>query len=260
MDKNWIARRRSMMVVVPALAIAIGVGALIGIGGSGKNDVYALENSSVAQRATITVSGRGELQAAPDVAYVSVAVETRALTAKEAQSKNAQQFSGLTKLLYDTYKMVSKDVKTTSFNVQPEYIYNNNDGTSKVKGYLATHSLQITTRDLNGVGKLLDDLSASGANRVDGIRFDTEKQDQYELQTLDKAMANAKAKAQTLAKAAGKELQDVITISQNSVNIIPISQRNVVMESKAAADGAQTTVETGEITLSADITVTYEMK
>lgn len=258
MKNNWITSRRWKMAVVPVLAFAIGIGALIGAIGSGKNEVHALEN--VSERSTITVSGNGKLQAAPDVGYVNVAVETRALTAKEAQSKNASAFSGLTKLLYDTYKMAAKDVKTTSFNVQPEYTYNNNDGTSKVKGYLAVHSLQITTRDLNGVGKLLDDLSASGANRIDGVQFDTEKQDQYELQTLDKAMANAKAKAQTLAKAAGKELQDVITISQNSMNVVPIyNQRNTMMSDKAA-DSAGTTVETGEITLSADITVTYEMK
>ncbi|MFC5651969.1 SIMPL domain-containing protein [Paenibacillus solisilvae] len=260
MNDKWSVRRRSLMVFVPVLAIAIGVGALFGTIGNGKNNVYALESGSAAERSTITVSGKGELKAAPDVAYVNVAVETRALTAKEAQSKNATQFAGLTKLLYDTYKMAAKDVKTTSFNVQPEYTYNNNDGTSKVKGYLAAHSLQITTRDLNGVGKLLDDLSASGVNRVDGVQFDTEKADQYELQTLDKAMANAKAKAQTLAKAAGKELQDVITITQNSINVVPVNNgRNIMMESKAA-DSAQTTVETGEITLSADITVTYEMK
>ena len=80
----------------------------------------------------------------------------------------------------------------------------------------------MTTRDLNGIGQLLDDLSASGANRMDGVQFDTEKQDQYELQALEKAMANAKAKAETLAKAAGKQLKGVLTISQNSANSGPI--------------------------------------
>ena len=70
---------------------------------------------------------------------------------------------------------------------------------------------------------------------MDGVQFDTEKQDQYELQALDKAMANAKAKAETLAKAAGKQLKDVITISQNSMNAVPIYiQRNTMMADKAA--------------------------
>ncbi|BBH23131.1 hypothetical protein Back11_44760 [Paenibacillus baekrokdamisoli] len=260
MSKSWIERRRNLLIVVPALAIAIGVGALTGVGGSGKNAVYALGESNVQQKSTITVNGKGELQAAPDVAIVNVAVETRALTAKEAQSKNAVEFAGIKKLLFDTYKMASKDVQTVGFYVQPEYTYNNTDGTSKVKGYLATHSLQIKTRDLDGIGKLLDALSVSGANRIDGVQFDTEKQDEYELQTLDKAMANAKAKAQALAKAAGKQLKDVITISQNGVSSTPIFNQRNLAAAPDKSGGMDTSVETGQITLSTDITVVYEMQ
>ncbi|MFC4812196.1 SIMPL domain-containing protein [Paenibacillus sp. GCM10023250] len=250
-------------LLVPVLALAVGVGAVLGGAGQGSKPVYAVESGAAAQKNTITVSGNGKIEAAPDVAYVSVAVEARAATAKDAQAKNATQFSGLTKLLYETYKLAAKDVKTTGFSVQPEYEYNPKDGSSKVKGYVAVHAVQVTTRDLNGIGKLLDALSASGANRVDGVRFDTEKQEQYELQALDKAMANAKAKAAALAKAAGKQVTDVITITQNSANSGPIFINQGEMAAAAADSAAgapSTSVQTGEITVSTDITVVYEMK
>ncbi|QHT58907.1 SIMPL domain-containing protein [Paenibacillus lycopersici] len=248
--------------LVPALALAVGVGAMFGTGGHGVKPAYAVDNGAIVQKSTITVAGTGKIDAAPDVAYLNVAVEARAATAKEAQSKNATQFAGLTKLLYDTYKTDKKDVKTTGFSVQPEYEYNSKDGTSKIKGYLAVHNIQVTTRNLDGIGKLLDDLSASGANRVDGVQFDTEKQEQYELQALDKAMANAKAKGEALAKAAGKQVKEVLTITQNSANSGPIfyGKAEMAAATNAAADSASTSVQAGEITISTDITVVYEMQ
>lgn len=246
--------------LVPVLALAVGVGAMFGAAGGGSKAVYAVDNGAVAQKSTITVSGSGKIDAAPDVAYLNVAVEARAATAKEAQAKNATQFAGLTKLLTGTYKVAAKDLKTTGFYVQPEYDYNSKEGTNTIKGYLATHSIRITTRDLDGIGKLLDDLSASGANRVDGVQFDTEKQDQYELQALDKAMANARAKADTLAKASGKQVKDVISISQNSSNSGPIFYGAADMAKSDAPAAGGTSVEAGEVTVSTDITVVYEMQ
>ncbi|MBW7477686.1 SIMPL domain-containing protein [Paenibacillus oenotherae] len=255
------ARKRSMLLIVPALAVAIGIGAVLGASG-GKAEVYALDATASVQKGLITVSGNGELRAAPDVAYVQVAVETRAATAKDAQSKNATQFAGLKKVLFEKYKMAAKDVQSTGISVQPEHQYNNKDGTSKIVGYISTHSIRITTRDLEGTGTLLDDLSTAGANRVDGIQFDTEKQDQYELQALEKAMANAKLKAETLAKAAGRQLKGVVNIAQSNVSNGPIPYYgNYAMKSEAAADSAgSTSVQTGEITLSTDVTVVYEME
>ncbi|WP_308637308.1 SIMPL domain-containing protein [Paenibacillus silvisoli] len=248
-------------VLVPVLALAVGVGALMGAAGHGANEVYAVDNGTIVQKSTITVSGTGKLEAAPDVAYLSVAVEARAATAKEAQSKNATQFAGLKKVLFDTYKMNAKDVKTVGFYVQAEYDYNSKDGSSKIKGYVAVHNIQITTRNLDAIGKLLDDLSASGANRVDGVQFNTEKQEQYEIQALEKAMANAKAKAAALAKAAGKQVKEVISISQNGTSGGPIYYGRAEMATGASMDDkASTSVQTGVINVSADVTVVYEMQ
>ena len=149
-DEKKGYRRYSMLLVVPVLAAAIGIGVVIGAGGP-KAEVQAAATDGGVERGLITVSGNGELQVAPDVAYINVGIETRAATAKEAQAKNANQFAAMEKVLYDTYKMAKKDVKTVGFYVQPEYKYNEKDGTSKVTGYVATHTVQITSRDRKSV-------------------------------------------------------------------------------------------------------------
>jgi uncharacterized protein YggE len=224
--------------------------------------VFAQETDGGSLKQTITVTGDGEMKAAPDVAYLNLAVETRAATAKEAQAANAKQFEALKKVLFTTYKMDQKDVQTTGFYVQPQYRYNEKDGTNKITGYVATHSVQITTRDLANIGKLFDDLSAAGANRIDGVQFDTEKKEQYEAQALEKAVANAKVKAEALAKAAGRQLKGVISIAQNGTNAQPLiyDKMQVMNESAASADRAATSVQTGQITVSAGITVVFEMQ
>ncbi|WP_274654961.1 SIMPL domain-containing protein [Paenibacillus humicola] len=249
------------LVLVPALAVAVGVGAMIGASG-GKADVFAAQGDTAGSGApsTITVSGSGDVKVTPDVAYVSVAVDSRAASAKEAQAANAKQFGALENVLYTKHNMDPKDVQTTGFVVQPVYTYNDKDGTNKITGYTATHSIQITMRDLAGIGQLLDELSSAGANRVDGVRFDTEKQDQYELQALDDAMNHAKAKADALAKAAGRQVKGVVSITQNGESSPPVVF-NAAAKSLAAADsGGSTSVQAGQIDVTADITVVYEMQ
>ncbi|GGD98959.1 SIMPL domain-containing protein [Paenibacillus nasutitermitis] len=255
-----IQKGRKKWILTAALAVAVGIGAVIGANG-GLGNVYAAEEVGNVQKGIITVSGKGELQASPDVAYINVGVETRAATAKEAQANNATKFAALQKVLFEKNKLATKDVKTTNFNVQPQYTYNEKDGTNKVTGYVATHSIQITSRELTTIGQLLDQLSTAGANRMEGVQFDTEKQDQYELQALEKAMANAKSKAETLAKAAGKQVKEVVNVTQTSAGSVPIYNNRAMAESaQSSADGAGSVLQTGEITLSAHVQVTYEMQ
>lgn len=254
-------RKYTMLLVVPALAVAVGVGSLLGAGG-GRDNVYALEAAASVQKGLVTVSGEGKLQAAPDVAYIRLAVETRAATAKEAQANNATKFAALKKVLFEKHKLAAKDVQSSGFSVHPDYQYNNKDGTSKIVGYVSAHSVRITTRDLEGIGQLLDDLSAAGANRVDGIQFDTEKGEQYEIQALEKAMVNAKAKAEALAKAAGRQIKGVVNISESNVSSGPIPYYGDynMAKNEAADSAAPTSIQTGQISLSSNVTVVYEMQ
>ncbi|TYP69192.1 SIMPL domain-containing protein [Paenibacillus methanolicus] len=257
-QKTNKGKKRPMLLLVPALAVAIGFGTIIGAGGP-TPFVKAAETVSV-ERGLITVAGKGEIKVAPDVAYINAGVETKAATAKEAQAKNAAQFAAIEKLLFTTYKLDKKDVKTTGFYVQPQYQYNEKDGTSKIIGYTATHSIEITSRNLDGIGALLDNLSTAGANRVDGVRFDVENQEQYELQAMEKAMAQAKRKADVLAKAGGRAVKQVVNITQGDVASVPIFQTAKIMAESAADSAGGSSVQTGEVTVSTSVTVSYEMQ
>jgi len=244
---------------VAALAAVIMAVGWIGFGGKSEVSTASAEGSNSAPN-TITVGADGSIKVDPDVAYVNFTVETRGKTAQEAQQANATKFASVEKTIYETFAIDKKDVQTTGFNVQPEYNYTEKDG-QVLKGYVADHSVKVTYRKLDEVGKLLDALSASGANRVDGVAFGTEKQDQYELEALKQAMANAGAKANVLASSAKRQLGAVLNIVQGNVDSIPSPLTAEKAKVLASADSAAfTSVQTGQIEIDVSVTVQYEMK
>lgn len=245
-------------LTIAAVVLAATMIGWLGFGGKEEIGTVAAETTETVQN-TITVGAEGSIKVEPDVAYVNFGVVTRGKTAQEAQQENATKFAAVEKALYETFGIDKKDVQTTGFNVQPEYNYTEKDG-QVLKGYVANHEVQVTYRKLAEIGKLLDALSAAGANQMNGVGFSTEKRDQYELEALKNAMANADAKAGVLATSAKRQLGEVINIVQGSAAPIPVVQRMPEM-AKAMSDSAgSTSVQAGQIEINVNVTVQYRMK
>lgn len=221
--------------------------------------VYAAEQSTSADKRLISVTGQGEITITPDVAYISLGIQTEAATANEAQMANAKAFASLEKMLFEDFKLDKKDVKTSGFSVQPEYSYTDRD--PKIKGYSASQILQVTYRDLDKLGAFLDAASRAGANRIHSVQFSTEKGQEYELQAINKAMDNAKAKAETIAKFAGKELKGIVHVVQGGGNGIPVQRANVQFMSADMAfpeAAPSTSISVGELKVTTTVSVQYE--
>jgi uncharacterized protein YggE len=219
--------------------------------------VLAAEETKALDSHTINVVGEGELSVAPDVAYISIALVTKANTAKEAQSNNAAGFSNVQKVLFDTYKLDKKDVLTSGFQVQPVYTYANKEE-PKITSYSATQTIRISYRDLAKIGMLLDDLSSAGVNQMNGIQFDTEKRQEYEIQAIDLAMNNAALKAKAIAKNSGKELKGVINVTQGGTNAAPITYNREMMKMADSMSSSATSISPGELKITTNISVQYE--
>jgi hypothetical protein len=251
-SKNWLIGAVAAAVVLTVCAQTFTLTAKPGI-------ALAAEQTNADAKRTITVSGTGELTVTPDVAYVNLAVVTKADNAKDAQASNAQSFAQLETVLYDNYKLDKKDVKTSGFQVQPDYSYA--DKEPKITGYTATQTIQVTYRAMDKIGVFLDDVSKAGVNQVNGIQFSTEKRQDYEIQALDSAMDNAEAKAQAIAGHAGKQLKGVLNVTQTGSGGTPILYDNVgVMMKSAAAAAAPTSISPGELKITTGVTVQYEFE
>src|SRR3989338_1170031 len=157
---------------------------------------------------SIIVSGIGEMNVTPDIAYVTFGVESQNKNAKEAQQKNAQISSQVERILKERFKLEKNDVKTVGYHVTPENNYAQNR--REFLGYKVSNTIQVSFRALKEIGALLDAVGGAGVNNVQGIQFDTEKRLDYQVEALTAAMENAKRKADTTPRAAARPVRRVL--------------------------------------------------
>ncbi len=220
------------------------------------NHAEPVNAEEVKQNGTISVTGQGEIMVKPDVAYIQVGLDTTGKTAKESHDANAKQFTELSKVLKDL-KIAEKDIKTTRFNTYPNYEWINNK--QELKGYRTEQMIQVTYRDLDKIGTVLDQLTTAGANRVQGVQFGSEKIEEYKLEALDKAMENARSKADRLVKHAGSKIKGVISISESGSYYQPMYDygANIGFSMSTKEEAYSTQIYSGEIKVQANVSVSY---
>jgi hypothetical protein len=156
----------------------------------------------------LSVVGHGKVAAVPDVADINIGVVSQGPTAKEALRANSEAMSTLHRVLKER-GVAAKDVETTQIQVSPVYSHPDprkpgaEDSVPKVVGYRVTNSVEVTVREINKLGEMLDAVVEAGANQVTGIAFRVDKPEQLLDQARKLAMADAKRKAELLAGEAG---------------------------------------------------------
>ncbi len=204
---------------------------------------------------TITVGGNGEEKGKPDIATISVGVVTKGKNAADAVSENAKAVQKLLDTLRSS-GIAEKDIQTSSISVYPLYKYNNNnEGT--INGYQANNQLIATIRKVSDVGKVIDSISITGDYSINGVSFSIENTDDLESSALELAVSSAKRKADAVAKASG-----VTIIGVKSINVDSYSgKRFIEGYPTASADaGVPTQVLSGDVSVSANVTVQYLIK
>jgi uncharacterized protein YggE len=206
----------------------------------------------------ITVVGMGKASGTPDVAHVNVGIETEADTVQKAVSDNKDK---MTKLL-DTLKglgIADKDIQTTNYGV---YTQRQPGPDGKGQGpttYNVNNQVNVTVRDVNKLGDVLDKAVAAGANNVYGVSFSVDDTTKLEADARAKAIADAKARAESLAKLSGVTLGDVLSVSEVIGGPSPLydSQR---MSAAAGLGGGGAPIQPGELEVNTSIQVTFGIK
>lgn len=192
---------------------------------------------------TVTVTGNGTVTAVPDRAEVSAGVETRAATAKAALAATG---TAMQKVIAALRANGGKDVTTQTVSLSTAF-----DQNGQPNGFVASNVASAET-SLDGAGALIDAAVAAGANTVYGPSLSRSDADALYDQALAKAVDDAKARAEILAKAAGRQLGGVTAIVEGGSAPVPFA-------AKAGAADAVTPVVSGPQDTSASVTVTYEL-
>ncbi len=207
---------------------------------------------------TIAVSGNGVAFGTPDIAVASIGVQTRNANPGAAVSENTDKMTGIIDAL-KALGIDAKDIQTTNFSVYAQQNYDTNGQPTDIT-YVADNTVTITVRDLNKVGEALGKAVAAGANNIYGVNFSVSDQSKLEAEARDKAMADAKARAEQLAKAAGVTLGAPMTISEYTSAPPVTYAADVKGLGLGGGSGAPVPVSTGQIQVNLQVSVTYEIK
>src|SRR5439155_26407658 len=155
----------------------------------------------------ITSSGEGEVILAPNRALLRLGVEVRSATAAEASSHAGRRARAVRDAIH-ALGFPPDSIRTVSFNVGPTYDYQRS---RKPVDYRAAVALQLKLRSLDQIGAVLDTALAAGTTEVPTIGFDSDSIPAARSVALGKAVQQARADADVIARAAGGTLGRLLT-------------------------------------------------
>jgi uncharacterized protein YggE len=219
----------------------------------GPRQILAADPASPAEH-TVSVAGTGRVILSPDTADLRLGVLATAKTVKEARATAA---SAMTAVLASLQKLgiADRDIQTTVLSLQPVYDYPSTGKAPILTGYNLSNTVAVTIRDLAKLADAIDGALASGATSLDSVSFRVDDQTAAEKQARESAMADAKAKASTLAAAAGVSITGIQSISE-TVAPIPYPIYYGYAEAGAARD-VQTPVMPGTSEVSVSVSVVF---
>ena len=213
--------------------------------------------ASAALRGTrLDIVATGEVSRVPDIARISAGVVTSAPTATAALEQNSRQMASVRAALKRA-GIADRDIQTSSINLFPEYRQDERGQTApQIVAYRASNEVSVRFRDIANSGKILDALVSQGANQINGPMLSVDKPEAALDEARVKAMQTARARADLYARALGKRVVRVVSISESGGNYTPYPRPMMRM---AAASAESTSIEPGEQTLAISLSVSFEL-
>ena len=211
--------------------------------------------STIQPETTITLTGKGTVDHAPDVAMISLGVQVEAKTAAEAMTQQAEKMNGVFAAV-KAAGIADRDMQTGQLSLNPVYEYPNN-ARPRLTGYQASNQLNIKVRKLDQLGKTLDAVVKGGGNTINGVSFSIDKPEQFQDDARVSAIKDAAARAELYAKAVGYKVKRIVTISEQDYFPQPVPMMAMRMQQDQTA--ASTPVAAGEVTLTQTVNVVFEL-
>ncbi len=205
------------------------------------------------------VTGEGKTFVTPDIAKITVGVAESGLSLKTVQDSVNKKSAALTDAVKNL-GVKKEDIKTTSYNLYPQYDYQNSP--NRLTGYQVSTTYEITIRDFDKINDLIVVATGAGANMEGGISFEVNEETKKEKlqEAREAAASDAKEKAQSLASAAGITLGKVINISenqgQNEIRPLPAMGGAVTLDKMAI----EPSVQAGQTEISVIVTLSFEVR
>ena len=195
-EKNWLP--------IVGLALVLAIASLAGCT-PGTTTIESIEEINISNRQEgIWISGTGEVSAVPDIVDLRLGIEATETSVAEAQTQAAEAMNDVMTVLTSN-GVAQKDIQTQYFSIRQVTSWDRDKEEEVVIGYRVTNTVAVTIRDVDKVSSIIDTVAEAGGDltRIDSINFSVDDPSEYYDEAREEAVANAKAKAEELAKLAG---------------------------------------------------------
>ncbi len=207
---------------------------------------------------TITVSAEGKVTVSPDIAKISFSAVSEGVDPEKIADENNRKMN----MAIDFIKsqgIDAKDIKTTQYNLQPKYEYDEKTQKTFISGYALTQTVLIKVRDLRKVGKILADLPALGINQIGSISFEVDDPEKYLTEARNQAFEKVKIKAKEMSEKNGVELGKVVNFFEYQGGQ-PVPYYMEALNKGGAVPSVMPSIEPGTQEVKIQVSMTYEIK
>lgn len=217
---------------------------------------YHYIGKAATQQNTIAISGEGKVTATPNIAMTEIGLLTEKKDVASAQKENTEKMNKLIAAV-KAAGVEEKDIQTTQYQIYPKYDYSN--GKSNITGYNVSQSVTVKIRDLAKISAVLAKVGEAGANQVSNLTFTIDEPESLRVQAREKALENAKEKAEALAKMLGVKILRVASFNEyNQAEPMPLYARSA--EAYGIGGGAPAPdIQTGTLDVKVGVNVIYEI-
>lgn len=225
---------------------------------------------------TISVSGKGEIFAKPDIASFSFSVDAEAVTANEAQEKSAKAMNDIVAYLKEN-GIEEKDIKTSYYNLNPKYRWEQDtkavictqwgcppqEGKQVLDGYQVNQTVEVKIRDTAKAGDLISGVGTKGATNISGLAFTIDDDEKLKRDARELAIADARENAKMLADDLGVRLGRMMNYWEDQAGgpqPMYYAKEAAMGDSMGMGGGVAPSVPTGENTITSNVTIVYEIR
>lgn len=214
----------------------------------------SINQTSVEKTSPFNVSGEGSVTIVPDQAKATFGITKSAPSVTDAQKTSNEVINKLKSDLKQI-GVEEKDIKTTSYNVYPDYSFD--EGRSRITGYNVTTQVQVTFRNFENLNQAFDLATAAGTNLAGQLSFDLSKEarQKAEDEARKAAIEEAKQKAEKIAKEAGIKLGKIINVQESSLSAQPIFRG---LAATGIESAQQTEISPGSSEVRVQVTLSFE--
>ncbi len=230
--------------------------------------VFVLTATSCAPETTVTlndseqtgiaVTGTGSVTVIPNIGMLNVGVEVTATTVAKARAGAEEAMERIQTSLHKS-GVENRDIATQFFNIFPQYRYRDGEA-PKITGFTVNNQVMVKVRDIDRLSETLDDAVDAGGDavRVNSVSFAVDEPEQFLEEAREKAMADARQRAEQLANLAGVTLGDPLSINESGGGggNVPFPE----FARAATARSGATPIQPGENEIELSVSVLYAIR